>query len=171
MIKRILIFIIIITLSCSKENNTIRKIEGSWEIEYIEIYEPNYISGNPELVDSYHDAGTITFINNKKNKHRTDVSPYTNNCTLNWLEVPPASITDLYYCNDVVFWSLVSVKRNNISRLQLMVSEGMDMFYYSTYTIEWINENEIELYYHIDNSDGYDNSISYIEIWKLLKSK
>jgi len=161
--------ILISCISCVKENRIARKQEGTWNIEYIEIYEPNFITNEPEVKDIIDDMGSIEFINLNNNNKKDDEYPYTNGCRFVDANIPPQSIINIAQYSDEIYWSIASTSKNNISRIQLMTAGGNNIFNYSTYTIEWINNDEQLWYYNTANNNGYDNIVTYREIWKLKK--
>ena len=168
--NRLLLLILLIScVSCSKESRIARKQEGTWNIEFIEIYEPNFITNELEVSDIINDMGSIEFINSNNNKKRDDEYPYTNECKFIDANIPPQSIINIAQHSDEIYWSIVNTRKDNISRIQLMTAGGNNIFNYSTYTIEWINNDEQIWYYNLGDNNGYDNSLIYREIWKLKK--
>ncbi len=166
----VILFSIIIFSGCSKENQNIRKLEGTWNIEYIEVYQPNLIDNTLEVIDIINDMGSVDFTNNKNNNKKDDDYPFTNRCVFKGSGIPPNSIINIAQYSDDIYWSIETTKRNNISRMQLMTAGGTNIFNYATYTIEWINDNEQLWYYYSSDNNGYDNVLIYQEVWKLKKN-
>ncbi|MFC2137908.1 hypothetical protein ACFLTE_07015 [Bacteroidota bacterium] len=168
--NRIVLITLLVSIACTKESRVVRKQDGSWNIESIEVYEPNFINNELELLDVINDMGKIVLTNSKNNNKRDDKYPYTNDCYFEDANIPPQSIWNIVQYSDEIYWSIVCTNKENISRIQLMTAGGTNIFNFSTYTIEWINDNEQIWYYNSGDNNGYDNSITYREIWKLIRN-
>lgn len=161
------IFFLLLT-GCSKDNRFAGKFDGKWKIEYIEEYEINN-SNTFNIIDTYTDAGTVALNDKNKNKHKDSDSPVTNPCSFEWNSVAPSSILNLYQHNVNLYWSVDVTSKNNIIKLQIMTTPGGGRFYFSTYTVEIINDTEQLWTFYGSEPSLMDNTYSYQEIWRLKK--
>ncbi len=145
----------LVMAACSPDNRMASRMDGTWNISTVEIYDWSSSSASFVLDTTILNAGTVTLVDEGLNKKRDHYDLYTNPGSIN---LPNGSGSGDYY------WSVDVGPNNDIARIEFMVDD-YPFYYYFSYNVEWKSRKEM-IWTNIDNSAaGLDNGNDRKEVW------
>lgn len=146
--------------SCSPDNNMASRMDGEWKITGADVFYFDSASNDFIVDTTYVNPGTVTLVDEGRNKKRSSYDVYCNPGTIS---LPNGTGSGDYY------WSVdVGGSNNDVVRIEFMIDD-YPWYYYFSYSVVFDGRKKM-IWTSFDNTTaGMDNGNHKKEVWYLEK--
>jgi hypothetical protein len=146
--------IVIFIASCNKEENLAARIDGTWDVDKIDVYYWNDTTKTFIHNSTHNNAGTITLSNSDKNKNHTES---IEECNMGALNVPG------FFVEGKCYWCVLRGSKNSLKRLEIKDARGNT----TSFTLDKTRIHSGIWIRTYNDTSSLDNEFMVKEVWEL----